>query len=269
MKLPCKFQACEEILDYEVYSQHVKTCIFKLVRCPFDCNWEGSIEDVKSHCTADVHPNVTSNRYKEHNFENDLIEVVYDENKKYLFMGQILEGQIIFKMYKMDLSVNHVENDEVYTLTIRSVEHPNGLYKMKMLKVPLIFQFYETPNEYYFAMDLISLQSALKTQTRQFQIRLDVNPQTMNDRILNSLECPVCNIPMVAPIVSCYAGHNLCSDCKSRVGNCPSCRADLSSVVRNIKLEEISAKLLHTCGTECNFQDTGDKIQEHRSNCRT
>jgi hypothetical protein len=64
--------------------------------------------------------------------------------------------------------------------------------------------------------------------------------------LLEQLECPVCGEYMSSPIKMCENGHNICSSCKERVSNCPSCRG-MFLIARNIALVQLAATAIYPC----------------------
>jgi len=64
--------------------------------------------------------------------------------------------------------------------------------------------------------------------------------------LLKELECPVCLEYMTSPIETCENRHNVCSNCKERLSNCPTCRGKFINV-RNISLEKSAASAIYPC----------------------
>jgi len=56
--------------------------------------------------------------------------------------------------------------------------------------------------------------------------------QDLSKDVLEQLECPVCMQYMLPPIALCSNGHNICSSCKPKIQNCPTCREPLSDTPR-------------------------------------
>lgn len=59
-------------------------------------------------------------------------------------------------------------------------------------------------------------------------------PSTSNNAAetedLTSLfECPVCFEYVLPPIYQCESGHLVCTECRPKLGNCPTCRGGLGS----------------------------------------
>nr|CAD7260380.1 unnamed protein product [Timema shepardi] len=70
--------------------------------------------------------------------------------------------------------------------------------------------------------------------------------EDFNDGLVRLLECPVCSEYMMEKIFICRNGHNVCSTCKPKLGNCPTCRGELIET-RCLFAENIAQKLLYPC----------------------
>ena len=70
------------------------------------------------------------------------------------------------------------------------------------------------------------------------------------DELMNMLECPIClDTADRAPIYQCPEGHLLCSECNSRLTECPQCGHALMNS-RNRTAEELASKLQGLKGTD-------------------
>lgn len=55
-----------------------------------------------------------------------------------------------------------------------------------------------------------------------------VSPFQANlDELQALLECPVCTETVLPPIYQCKNGHLLCSNCRPKLNNCPTCRVPM------------------------------------------
>jgi E3 ubiquitin-protein ligase SIAH1 len=87
--------------------------------------------------------------------------------------------------------------------------------------------------------------------------------------VLEQLECPVCTEYMLPPITICGNGHNICSRCKQKFHNCPTCREKLS-VTRNKALEKLAVRVECPCRNEiygCTLTFPIALIREHQDVC--
>jgi E3 ubiquitin-protein ligase SIAH1 len=74
---------------------------------------------------------------------------------------------------------------------------------------------------------------------------MEKSPSDLDEDLRKELECPVCFEFMKPPISICENGHSICSDCKPKLKNCPSCRKPFLPV-RNLALESLSTMFLNT-----------------------
>lgn len=69
----------------------------------------------------------------------------------------------------------------------------------------------------------------------------------LNQCLPDVLECPVCFECMEPPIRLCRNGHSICSKCRPRLNNCPTCRRTIL-LTRNFALEKLAEQCLEKCG---------------------
>jgi E3 ubiquitin-protein ligase SIAH1 len=87
--------------------------------------------------------------------------------------------------------------------------------------------------------------------------------------IMSELECPVCMEYMLPPIELCENGHNICSNCKPKIRECPTCNKPLLNV-RNFTLENLTRKVEYPCTYRkfgCKETHSVDFIIDHQSTC--
>ena len=87
--------------------------------------------------------------------------------------------------------------------------------------------------------------------------------------LLKSLQCPVCLEYMLSHITLCENGHNICTNCRSTVSDCPSCKGRFLQV-RNIALEDIAQNAIYPCKNRpggCNEVLSVDDKVAHESSC--
>jgi E3 ubiquitin-protein ligase SIAH1 len=71
---------------------------------------------------------------------------------------------------------------------------------------------------------------------------MDSLPKDLDQGLLQELECPVCMEYMTSPITMCENGHSICSNCKPKLNNCPSCKKSFLNI-RNLALESLSRQV--------------------------
>uniref|UniRef100_A0A1E1XGR1 E3 ubiquitin-protein ligase n=1 Tax=Amblyomma aureolatum TaxID=187763 RepID=A0A1E1XGR1_9ACAR len=60
------------------------------------------------------------------------------------------------------------------------------------------------------------------------------------------LDCTVCSELVLPPIHQCPNGHLLCSSCREKVDDCPTCREPMGNI-RNLQLEKAVRKMSFCC----------------------
>lgn len=91
----------------------------------------------------------------------------------------------------------------------------------------------------------------------------------MDPKMLTILQCPVCFHYPLGNIFICSRGHSICCDCKSKLSECPTCKASIGNT-RNYVLEE----LMQSCKFPCEFSENGcqqqvkpHELEEHKRFC--
>jgi E3 ubiquitin-protein ligase SIAH1 len=98
---------------------------------------------------------------------------------------------------------------------------------------------------------------------------MDTLNRYLNEGLLSELECPVCVEYMLPPIELCGNGHNICSGCKSKLKECPTCRQPFVNI-RNLALENIARKVKYPCTNRkfgCKETCFLDFITDHQAVC--
>lgn len=72
--------------------------------------------------------------------------------------------------------------------------------------------------------------------------KMDSLPKDLDQGLILELECPVCMEHMTPPITMCENGHSICSNCKPKLNNCPSCKKSFLNI-RNLALESLSRQV--------------------------
>ncbi|XP_069680184.1 E3 ubiquitin-protein ligase Siah1-like [Periplaneta americana] len=88
--------------------------------------------------------------------------------------------------------------------------------------------------------------------------------------LLSELECPVCMEYMLPPITFCLNGHNVCTNCKPQLTNCPTCRQPFVNI-RNVALEKLARQMKYPCTYRkfgCKETFPPGLITQHQTRCR-
>lgn len=99
---------------------------------------------------------------------------------------------------------------------------------------------------------------------------MDTLTRDFDQGLLCELECPVCLEYMLPPIVFCQNGHNICSICKPKLKECPTCRQQFVNI-RNIALENIARRVEYPCTNRkfgCKESFPLDFINDHQTICQ-
>jgi len=93
---------------------------------------------------------------------------------------------------------------------------------------------------------------------------------SVEQKLLNQLECRVCTEYMRPPIILCANGHNICNTCKQKVSKCPTCEQQFLNT-RNVALEELATELKYPCvyrNYGCREIYKHDLIGGHQEKCQ-
>jgi len=99
---------------------------------------------------------------------------------------------------------------------------------------------------------------------------MDDNIRDINEGVLSELECPVCVEYLLPPIEFCKNGHNICSNCRVNLQECPTCRQPFVNI-RNLALENLTKIVKYPCTNRkfgCKEAHLVDLIKGHEDVCR-
>lgn len=86
--------------------------------------------------------------------------------------------------------------------------------------------------------------------------------QTLEERVLSQLECPVCYKYMSAPIRVCSKGHSCCDGCVQKYSTCICCSYPFLTT-RNLVLEALVYEIGINC-SKCKWSFTSDIYYKHK-----
>jgi len=99
---------------------------------------------------------------------------------------------------------------------------------------------------------------------------MDADIRDINEGVLSELECRVCLEYMLPPIEFCENGHNICSNCRANLQECPTCRQPFVNI-RNLALENLTKIVKYPCTNRkfgCKETHPVDLIRPHEDVCR-
>jgi E3 ubiquitin-protein ligase SIAH1 len=99
---------------------------------------------------------------------------------------------------------------------------------------------------------------------------MDADIRDINEGVLSELECPVCLEYMLPPIELCKNGHNICSNCRVNLQECPTCTQPFVNI-RNLALENLTKRVKYPCTNRkfgCKETHPVDLIKGHEDVCR-
>lgn len=102
--------------------------------------------------------------------------------------------------------------------------------------------------------------------TRRFS---EIHELAEASELLAILECPICKEVPFPPIHHCDRGHIICFNCKSKLVNCPLCKANFSEG-RNFPVESIILNSTLKCvyrANGCSVVLKGDAMEKHLKQC--
>jgi hypothetical protein len=109
----------------------------------------------------------------------------------------------------------------------------------------------------------------MKCGNRDIKHNVEMADRHLHWDLLEELKCPVCLMYMASPIRMCVNGHNVCSSCKERLTQCPTCRGNFVNV-RNVTLEKLAATAVYPCKNKeagCEETFTAYKRESHLAVC--
>jgi E3 ubiquitin-protein ligase SIAH1 len=98
---------------------------------------------------------------------------------------------------------------------------------------------------------------------------MDADVRDINEDVLSELECPVCVEYMLPPIEFCKNGHNICSNCRLNLQECPTCRQPFVKI-RNLALENLTKSVKYPCTNRnfgCRETHPVDLVRAHEGVC--
>lgn len=301
LTLPCTYENCDEILEWNEAIDHEDICRHKKMLCPQEnCRLVITLGNLRAHMT-DKHKysvktilhesvplllNITDGKVeskvllliKQH---LEFILFIHNEGISVHSIGQKSQyQQFTVNMFAVDSTQNQMsisfENQKVVAFkdrmncikcldrTCQSVLHPFSIH-------------YSNAANLFFGTKISWSTVATRfNNTVNFTCSLIENVTTNNVLSLQTnhfeelVECTVCSQYMNMPIHTCEMGHSICAECKAMIGFCPSCGLEYHES-RNFAIQQLMEILQFPCKfwiNGCSFMDNAANIREHEENCQ-
>lgn len=296
LTFPCRYSTlgCLEFLTPKDLVDHEETCTFRQYFCPFMpsgcCPWQGPSSELMAHFQE---------KHRIFILDDNLFEI--DFTSKYSENYLLCNNQNLFVLHKKsDISENlfwcavsyigarsvaeqhnfqlmlSVKGNEEYSYTfsptpIRCFTNPN-IDKNNAVEIDVNFikEELNNPANVVCTVHIIKKQNYSENNQKNLSEKRMVSVESIEEDILNDLECPVCMEFMVPPIYQCETGHSVCSVCKTKVSECPSCKESIRET-RNFHLEKITNRIKYYCkyrDYDCPFISSSKDIKQHEAECK-
>jgi E3 ubiquitin-protein ligase SIAH1 len=274
LKLPCKFESegCEVEVIYGDLKDHEEKCIFRTVECVMpksDCEWKGKLVDLLKHFKEEHAKHVITSPYGIFSFENtiaksaNVVKLLSNKNKTYILKITEDEDGKSLQHFILDIKSNPEDEELVVKYVGKTDQHKLKVKRMSFNSL-----------DYEHTAKKIHLSTLREIAAASENIMVTIKPakcifKNMNDEILKQLECLVCKELMRPPIRLCNTGHSLCSSCRQKLDDCPTCRQPWSGS-RNFCLEGITPSVQYPCAYSqfgCCATFLGKEIAHHEGIC--
>lgn len=296
ISFPCRYSGlgCLELLVPRDIVIHEDSCPFRQYFCPFMpsgcCPWQGPSNELIEHFQE---------KHRVFILEEKLFEI--DFTSRYSENYLLVEGQNIFivhkksdvndnlfwcavsyvgsrntaQQYTFQLVLSVKGNDQIsYTFSpvpISCFINPN-IDKNSAVEIDaeVIMKELNNPASVICNISIAEHPSKSSEENSNIQEKRMISVDSIEEDILNDLECPVCLEFMVPPIYQCETGHSVCSTCKSKINECPSCKRCYRDT-RNFHLEKITNRIKYYCkyrDYDCTFVASAQDIKQHEMECK-
>jgi E3 ubiquitin-protein ligase SIAH1 len=276
LKFLCQFESegCDVEVIYGDLKDHEEKCIFRTVECVMpksDCEWKGKLVDLLKHFKEEHGKHVITSPNDIFSFENtiaksaDVVKLLNNKNKMYIL--KITEDKDGKSLLHFIFDIKSNPEDEEEELVVKYVGKTDQ-YKLKVKRMSFNSLHYKHTAKKILLSTLREIAEASEN------IMVTIKPakcifKKMNDEILKQLECPVCKELMRPPIHLCNTGHSLCSSCRQKLDECPTCRQPWSNS-RNFCLEAMTLSVQYPCAYSqfgCYETFLGQEIAYHEVIC--
>ncbi|KAF7281488.1 uncharacterized protein LOC143202534 [Rhynchophorus ferrugineus] len=121
-----------------------------------------------------------------------------------------------------------------------------------------------------FSVEKSYLSSLLSCKHVYYTVNImEETEDSLQKSLIRNLECPVCKMPMSAPIFRCRKGHAICNICSKKLTKCPLCKSQLTNS-RCFALEGIAQDIELCCSNKkngCTFTGNVNQCIAHENYC--
>lgn len=286
LNFPCRYQpnGCKERAEHWNLQGHQAKCAFRDYICPMfyfsDCPWHGHSSLIVEHF-EECHPHNIERQTRNNCINVDvnitknctysiLLLTKHDKFLLYIKCDTVL-GKIYYTMYYIgnpEIASNFhciIEQKGCANSTIKFETHLAVLPDSDLSK--------DFNSDTALSFDFAFLQPIIKdTNCLMSSIKIvapNAENEELDEKLLNYFECPVCSHFMKPPIYQCLSGHSICSYCRPKVGQCPTCRSSFGST-RNYTLEALSNGVRYPCiyrDLGCQVIMPSADIVQHEQEC--
>ncbi|KAG5900450.1 hypothetical protein JTB14_029336 [Gonioctena quinquepunctata] len=292
MKFPCIFPGCMEDIEWGRIPKHEQICPKQVVECPFCSETGFKIDSLQTHFDSshksfkfsqliwkmdniETRTSITFETVGKYSFVVGIfqntdciafcVNSLFHDNSNFMFDATLRSSSSSITLY--DNSINpFFEAKECKKCWIGTCENPHHndyvakIREKLFRKIPSIVKKNYLRNFLGQSLDTITISINIKNRTIEKE-------RINNERQV--LECSICQKVMSPPIFLCLTGHSACSNCRSALNQCQTCKRTWTNA-RNYSLEHFSEKVILACDNKfrgCEFEGLVKDIREHEITC--
>lgn len=302
LTFPCIYSnlGCVELLTPYAIVEHEETCVYRQYFCPLMpsgcCPWQGSSGEIIEHFEEnhkvfvlesgmfeiDFTTKYSENYILSHSYDNlfivhkkcDIQENIFWCSISYVGAKNVAE-QYVFQL-ELTAKGSDVDRPFVFPLQeIQSFVNPNlDINKAIKIDAEIVRDKLKNPSNIICNIIIQTKASLelpiLENDLSNIKLKTAVSTESLEQSILNELDCPICFEAMVPPIYQCETGHSLCYKCKPMILECSFCKLPVKET-RNYGLERITSRLKYNCKYRqfnCAFVSSASDIKQHEVLCK-
>ncbi|CAH0555509.1 unnamed protein product [Brassicogethes aeneus] len=276
--LPCKYESkgCIKKLTCKNYAKHVNVCEYKVKPCPMvnnkGCTWNGTNFEIADHFAEDHKDHVVKGENSIFKVDTSLseqfnIKLLIDDHKNCILKTAIIDNKYYYAINPtvqleeyVEYPVKHISKvTQNYIRTVGTLTKLNSIYKESNMN--------KNPN----ATEVINLESLkhFADENNTIVNEFNLNPNDIDEKILELLKCPGCKKIMRPPIYLCANGHSICIVCHDKEQKCLTCNAEWTKT-RTSMVEDLTKNLKYPCRYKefgCIEFGSEPELGEHEESC--